>query len=368
VERLAHGGRLGILTSGGDAPGMNAAVRAAVKVAYAEGHVPVGIIQGFRGLIDGTARPLTLADVEGIQRLGGTVLGSARALDFRTDEGRARAAQAVVAMELDALLVIGGNGSLTGAHAARDFLTASGKKLAIVGIPASIDNDIGHTSLAIGVDTALNTIVEACDRISDTAASHNRAFLVEVMGRDCGYLAMAAAVATGADAVLFRESGRSVEALVEQAVGAIERAFSRNPPKPRVLILKAEGVQMPVGELKDHIDAELAKRGRAVETRVTVLGHVVRGGAPSAQDRLLAGRLGRAAAFAAIEGQTDVMIGWQRSGLAGPGGQQSPHDPYCWIAPLEDVLRETQALLSGESPVARWRSAALAEAEELFQL
>lgn len=206
---------IGVLTSGGDAPGMNAAIRAVTKVAASQDMVVWGIRDGFDGLIDGTFRPLTrrvgkggaispLPDVEHAGGLGGTMLGTARCTRFYTREGRAQAARTVEEYSLTGLVVVGGNGSLEGAH-----LLATGHGVPVVGIPASIDNDIGLTREALGVDTALNTIVDACDRISDTARSHHRAFIVEVMGRNSGYLAMAAAVATAADAVLLPEQGRS---------------------------------------------------------------------------------------------------------------------------------------------------------------
>ena len=360
---LVAGDTVGILTSGGDAPGMNAAVRTAVKLGLSRGLRVLAVESGYRGLIDGHAHALSSAEVEEIHRRGGTVLGSARALDFQEPAGQARAQQSVRALGLDALLVIGGNGSLTGARVAAGFVTARGETLRVVGMPASIDNDIGHSAPAIGVDTALNTIVEACDRISDTAASHNRVFIIEVMGRDCGYLAMASAVACGADAVLFRESGRSEAELVEQIAHVVQSAFARTPPKPRVLVIKSEGVKATVEGLKQASEARLAERGLRVETRSVVLGHVVRGGAPSAQDRLMAGRLGRAAMWAAIEGQSDAMVGWQPQ--AG-SPWTSRHDPHCQVVPLEEVLRETRALLDGSSPVMTWRTRALSEVEDLM--
>ena len=360
---LGAGDTAGILTSGGDAPGMNAAVRSSVKLALSRGLHVLGVEAGYRGLIDGKARPLTSADVEEIHRRGGTVLGSARALDFVEPHGQERAAESVRRLGLDALLVVGGNGSLQGARVAARFQTARGERLRVVGLPASIDNDIGHTAPAIGVDTALNTIVEACDRVSDTASSHNRVFLIEVMGRDCGYLAMASAVACGADAVLFRESGRSEAELVEQIARVVRSAFSRTPPKPRVLVIKSEGVKATVDGLKKASDARLGELGLRVETRSVVLGHVVRGGAPSAQDRLMAGRLGRAAMWAAIEGASDVMVGWQPQ--AG-SPWTSLHDPHCQVVPLDEVLRETAALLDGSSPVMKWRTRALSEVEDLL--
>jgi len=365
---LPAGARIAVLTSGGDAPGMNPALRAAVKMGIARRHAMLGVLNGYRGLIDGRARVLSSADVDGIERLGGTFLGSARALDFATPAGQAAATASIARLGIDALVVIGGNGSLAGAHAAASFSTAGDGRLRVVGIPASIDNDIGLTTSAIGVDSALNTIVEACDKIADTASSHNRAFLVEVMGRDCGYLAMAAAVATGADGVLFRESGRSDEELVGHVVRVIESAFHRDPPKPRVLILKAEGVRAPLAELKARIDAALAARRIGVETRITVLGHLVRGGAPTAQDRLMAGRLARAAMWALIEGHSDAMIAWQGGAAASDAAQVSPHDPYCAVVPIEAVLAETRALLDGTSALVRWRTRAIAEVEELLQL
>ena len=243
------------------------------------------------------------------------------------------------------------------------FPTARGDQLRVVGLPASIDNDIGHTAPAIGVDTALNTIVEAVDRISDTAMSHNRVFLVEVMGRDCGYLAMASAVASGADAVLFRENGRGEDELVEQIVRVVEAAFSRSPPKPRVLMIKAEGVKATLEGLKRRADERIQAHALHVETRTVVLGHVVRGGAPSAQDRMMSGRLGRAAICALADGHSDVMVGWQpQSGSP----WISPHDPHCQVVPLEEVLRETRALLDGTSPVMKWRIRALQEVEGLL--
>jgi 6-phosphofructokinase 1 len=362
---LAPGSRIGVLTSGGDSPGMNPALRAAVKMIGARGHVPVGILDGYRGLIDCQARDLRSGDVVGLERMGGTFLGSARALDFLEAEGQERAQESVRRLGLDALIVIGGNGSLAGAHVCSRFSTSRGQRLRVVGVPASIDNDIGYSSSAIGVDTALNTIVEACDKISDTAASHRRAFFVEVMGRECGYLAMAAGISAGADAVLFREGGASEEEQVARVVKVIDSA-SHSKVRNRVLILKAEGVKISLETLKQRVDEELHRRGLTVETRVTVLGHVVRGGAPSAFDRLLAGRLVRAAVWAAIEGETDVMIGWQSRAVTAGVGHLSKQDPYCAVVPLPAVFEETAHLLDGSSPVTKWRIRALVEAEDVL--
>ena len=219
--------KIGVLTSGGDAPGMNAAVRATTLIAAQAGVEVVGILRGYEGLLDRQFRALTrkigdrlapTQDVENGAQLGGSILGSARCKAFYEAAGRARGADAL--KELDGLVVIGGNGSLTGARA---LCVEHGAK--IVGIPASIDNDIGCTSSAIGVDTALNTIVEACDRISDTARAHRRAFIVEVMGRQSGYLCMASAIAAGADAALFREDGRTPAELVKAVADVVRRGF-----------------------------------------------------------------------------------------------------------------------------------------------
>jgi 6-phosphofructokinase 1 len=248
---------------------------------------------------------------------------------------------------------VGGNGSLTGAHA-----LAREHGIRVIGIPASIDNDIGCTGTAIGVDTALNTIVEACDRISDTARAHRRAFVVEVMGRQCGYLAMASAVAAGADAVLFREQGASEAALVERVAGVIRDALARG--KRRVLIIKAEGVEMPctrmVQALEDAIDG--------VEVRGTVLGHVVRGGNPSFQDRMVAGRFAYAAVEGLLAGQTDQMVAWQSSSTGGVPTADPPVQRFG----LEQVLAETESLINGTSPVTRRRLQLLQAVEGVLSL
>jgi len=342
-------GTIAVLTSGGDAPGMNAALRALTKLAAARGVKVLGVVLGYDGLIDGEHRPLTLErdgelrPVPSVDRAagdGGTVLGSARSKRFFTIEGRAKAAEATAAAGIDGLVVIGGNGSLTGAH-----LLSMEHGVPVVGLPASIDNDIGGTSTAIGVDTAVNTIIDACDRISDTATAHRRAFIVEVMGRDCGYLAMASAIAAGADAVLYREQKRSEDEVVQAVEAAIRRGFTRD--KQRVLIIKSEGVRLPGTKLarvlNERIDGDLV--------RVTVLGHLVRGGRPSFQDRRVASRMAYAALSALVDGKTDLMTAWQSpSPAAVPTG-----DPAVSLVPLGSVLEETEALLRGESPIMKWR-------------
>ncbi|MCB9546247.1 MAG: 6-phosphofructokinase [Myxococcales bacterium] len=349
--------RLAILTSGGDAPGMNAAIRAATLVGVAQGWTVLGVERGYTGLIEGEFRPLEPGDVGGIIRDGGTVLGSTRCLPFTTPEGRATARRRLADARIGAVLVIGGNGSLAGAASLAD-LAEDPQAPRVIGLPASIDNDVGVTSLAIGVDTAMNTIMEACDRIADTASAHDRAFIVEVMGRDSGYLAMATSVAVGADLVLFREDGRSVEAHVERVVEAIVAARRRPTGRRRALIIKAEGVALPALELKARVDARLrAIAGDVAETevRVTVLGHVVRGGRPTAFDRMMASRLGHAGVRALIYGASRAMVAWAPA-LTPDDATRSAVDPRCWHVPLDTMLAETRRLLTGESPTVQWRT------------
>jgi 6-phosphofructokinase 1 len=355
---------LAILTSGGDSPGMNACVRAVTKVAAARGLRVLGVREGYEGLIDGRFRELTSAEgsrwivdpeVDACGAWGGTVLGSARSARFVTPEGRKAAAGHMA--HVDGLIVVGGNGSLTGAHL---FATELG--IRVIGIPASIDNDIGCTGTAIGVDTALNTIVEACDRISDTARAHRRAFVVEVMGRQCGYLAMASAVAAGADAVLFREQGASEPELVERVARVIRGAFERG--KRRVLILKAEGVELPCTRLVHLLEENLLPTLPGAEIRGTVLGHLVRGGSPSFQDRMVAGRFGFAAVEALLAGATDQMVAWQSST---PGGITTV-DTAVQRFSLDTVLTETRALIDGTSPVTRRRLQLLQAVEGVLPL
>ncbi|MDQ3031616.1 MAG: 6-phosphofructokinase [Myxococcota bacterium] len=347
--------RIGILTSGGDAPGMNTAIRAATLIAAQRGVEVVGIERGYEGLIERRWRPLTRPSEGGLApthevdvcgHLGGSILGSARCKAFYDREGRARAAGALA--ELDGLVVIGGNGSLTGARAIAE---EHGTK--VIGIPASIDNDIGCTATAIGVDSALNTIVEACDRISDTARAHRRAFVVEVMGRQSGYLCMASAIAAGADAALFREEGRDEEAVVASVADVIRRAFEGDRGKQRVLVIKAEGVEVPCTKLVRRLTEVLEPELPEVSIRATVLGHLVRGGNPSFLDRMIASRFALAAISALLKGESDQMVAWQ-SPLEG-GVATSDRSVTRW--PLTVVLDETAKLLDGSSPVTQQRVA-----------
>lgn len=346
--------RIGVLTSGGDAPGMNTALRAVTLVAAQRGVEVIGIERGYQGLIEGAMRPLTrrtpagalvpTAEMDGAGHLGGSILGSARCKAFYQREGREQVRGALAA--LDGVVVIGGNGSLTGARA---LVEEQGAK--ILGIPASIDNDVGCTAAAIGVDTALNTIVEACDRISDTARAHHRAFVVEVMGRDSGYLCMASAIAAGAEAALFREEGRSEEELVKVVADTIARGFSPERGKQRVLVMKAEGVEVPCTKLVRLAQERLEPTLPGVEIRAVVLGHLVRGGNPSFLDRMIASRFALAAVSGLLEGRTGEMAAWQTPLRGG----HATVDRSVTLWPLAKVLEETAALLRGDSPVTRAR-------------
>jgi 6-phosphofructokinase 1 len=288
---------------------------------------------------------------------------------------RDRARAILTKREIDGLVVIGGNGSLTGAlHLADPEEIGAGRPLGVIGVPASIDNDLGLTGLSIGVDTAMNTIVEACDKIADTATAHDRTFIVEVMGRDCGYLAMTSAIAVGADLALFPEAGKPEGDIVEQIVETVLAIRKKQRRARKVIIIKAEGVNLAVDRLKSLVDARLRERvpdaePATIETRVTVLGHVVRGGRPSAFDRLLGSRLANVAVRALIAGQSHKMAAWMPPAvLPEEVGTRSPYDPYCWLVDLVAVLAETDNLLQGRSPLARWRAGAFDEIEDALLL
>ena len=358
---------LAVLTSGGDSPGMNACLRAVAKTAAAAGVRVLGSLEGYEGLIDDRLRPLTVErpdgslgtdlELEAAGGQGGTVLGSARSARFREADGRARAVATLKRHGVEGLVVIGGNGSLTGAH-----LLAKEHGVRVMGVPGSIDNDIGCTSTCLGVDTALNTIVEACDRISDTARAHRRAFVVEVMGRQCGYLAMASAIACAADAALIREQGKGEDALVEQVAQVVRQGFARG--KRRVLVIKAEGVELPTTKLVRLVEQRLSPELPGAEIRATVLGHVVRGGNPSYLDRMVAGRWGLAAVQGLLDGASDEMVAWQPPV---PGGVATP-DSSVLRFPLDRVLQETDALIDGSSPVTKRRLQLMERAAGVLQI
>jgi 6-phosphofructokinase 1 len=285
--------KIAVLTSGGDAPGMNAAVRAVARTAFARRWEVVGVEAGYRGLLEGLFQRLDNRRVGGILQRGGTVLGTARSPQFVTSEGQELAASRLQKAAVEGLVVIGGEGSLTGA------LRLQERGVEVVGIPATIDNDVFATDTAIGVDTALNTALEAIDRIKDTASSHQRAHVVEVMGRRCGYLALMSGIAGGAEVVLVPE----FEAKPQEIMQAFSRAWEQG--KPHFIVVAAEGAQLSAEDIHRYInDTE-----GAFESRLTVLGHVQRGGSPTAFDRILASRMGTAAVKALSEAQSGMMIG-----------------------------------------------------------
>jgi 6-phosphofructokinase 1 len=288
--------KIGVLTSGGDAPGMNPCIRSVVRTAISNGIEVLGVEAGFKGLIRGDFLPMGVRDVGGILQKGGTTLQTARSEEFRTPQGRREAIREMNNVGMDALVVIGGDGSLNGAQK-----LSHEHNIPVIGVPASIDNDIYGTDMAIGVDTALNTIVDAIDKIRDTASSHSRAFLVETMGRMSGYLAVQAGIVTGAEMILIPE----VKADVEELVVAMEDAYKRG--KTHCIVVVAEGAEPNATELGNYID----DMDTGFKTRVTILGHVQRGGSPTAFDRLLASRLGMAAVNHLVAGHSGVMVGLQ---------------------------------------------------------
>jgi 6-phosphofructokinase 1 len=287
--------KIGVLTSGGDAPGMNAAIRAVVRTAKFYQRDVVGIYQGYKGLIEKNFRPLVSGDVSNIIQLGGTILKSARSQDFRTKEGRELAYKHLSEEGIDGLIVIGGDGTFTGA---RIFAQEYG--VAIVGVPGTIDNDLFGTDLTIGYDTALNTIIEAVDKIRDTATAHERLFFIEVMGRDAGFLALNGGIASGAEAVLIPETDTDINTLENY----IKSGYRKS--KNSSIVLVAEG-EKAGGAF--NIAKQVEKDFPQYDVRVTVLGHIQRGGSPTASDRILASRLGVAAVEALLDDQKSVMVG-----------------------------------------------------------
>lgn len=287
--------RIAVLTSGGDAPGMNAAIRAVVRTGIAHDWEVYGIMQGYRGCMDGVMRPLTARDVGGIIQLGGTMLGSARAVEFKTEEGRRKAIREFRQHGIEALVVIGGNGSQAGANALHEM------GFPVVGVASTIDNDLYGSEVTIGVDTALNIALEAIDRLKVTASSHHRMFLVEVMGRDCGYLALMSGIAGGAEAIVIPELETDPEALALE----VERAYERG--KSHGLIVVAEGAKYNAQALIEYFKEHHKDVG--FDVRATTLGHVQRGGTPGAFDRILATRLGAAATEQLAQGNSGVLVG-----------------------------------------------------------
>lgn len=292
---------IGILTSGGDAPGMNAAIRAVTRTAIYNGIKVKAIMRGYKGLISGEIMPFHTSNVSNIIQQGGTILKTARSAEFNTAEGRKVAYDNMMAHEIDALVVIGGDGSLTGAR-----VFAAEYNFPVVGLPGTIDNDLYGTDTTIGYDTALNTIVEAVDKIRDTASSHERLFFIEVMGREAGFLALNGAIASGAEAAIIPEIATEVDQLSE----LIESGFRKSKNSSIVLVAESELTGGAMG-LAERVHNEYP----SYDVRVTILGHIQRGGSPSASDRILASRMGEAAINALLDGQRNVMIGIQNDDL-----------------------------------------------------
>ena len=284
---------IGVLTSGGDAPGMNAAIRAVTRAAIYEGWKVYGIYRGWEGLISGDIKEFISSSVSNTIQRGGTILKTARSEEFRTKEGRAKAAANIKKFGIDALVVIGGNGSLEGAQIlAREY------DIPVIGLPGTIDNDLYGTDSTIGYDTALNTIVECVDKIRDTANSHDRIFFVEVMGRDAGFLTQNSAIAAGAEAAIIPEDQTDID----QLASFIERGIRKSKNSSIVLVSEKDGGAM-------HYAERVRQEYPEYQVKVSILGHLQRGGAPTAQDRILASRLGVASIEALKEGQRNIMVG-----------------------------------------------------------
>jgi 6-phosphofructokinase 1 len=287
--------RIGVLTSGGDAPGMNAALRAVVRTGVYHGVEVFGIERGYKGMIEGAIRPLGPRDVSGIIGRGGTVLYTARCEEFRERPGREAAAAQLAKLSIDGVVVIGGDGSYRGAEKlSKEF------GIRCIGVPGTIDNDIGGTDFTIGFDTAINTAMDAVDRIRDTAASHDRIFFIEVMGRSSGYVAMISGIAGGAENIVVPESPTDIETLVKRLREGQVRG------KKSSIIVVAEGDD--VGRAS-ALAAQVAERSEFKDNRVTVIGHLQRGGPPTAFDRVLASRMGVRAVEALLEGESGKMVG-----------------------------------------------------------
>ncbi|RDW21791.1 6-phosphofructokinase [Oceanobacillus chungangensis] len=289
--------RIGVLTSGGDAPGMNAAIRAVVRKAIYHDVEVFGIKNGYQGLMEGNIEPMNVGSVGDIIQRGGTILFSARSDKFKTEEGQNLAIEQLNKYEIDGLIVIGGDGSFRGAQK----LTAKGYPC--IGVPGTIDNDIAGTDFTIGFDTALNTVIEAIDKIRDTATSHERTYIIEVMGRDAGDLALWAGLSGGAESIIIPERKDDFHEVIDR----LERGHERG--KKHSIIVLAEGVGSGI-EYGERI-----QEATKLETRVTVLGYIQRGGSPSAQDRVLASRLGAKAVEILLNGKSGRMVGIENNEL-----------------------------------------------------
>ncbi len=318
INRVEEITRIGVFTSGGDSPGMNAAIRAAVRTALYNGKKVTGIYHGYQGMIENSMFDMESKSVSSIIQQGGTVLKTARCLEFRTPEGRAKAYENLKAAGIDALVAIGGDGTFTGAEIfSREY------DIPVMCIPGTIDNDLNGTDLTIGYDTANNTVIDAIDKIRDTAASHNRLFFVEVMGRDSGCIALNAGIAGGAEAILLPEKDTAIEELIEMLAHGADRN------KSSMIVIVAEGdknggasnVAKRVNEKFDYFDI-----------KVSILGHLQRGGAPSSADRVLATRMGYAAVNELLKGNSRATVGIRGSEIV--------------TTPLEEALSKKELKLN----------------------
>ncbi|KPC73800.1 MULTISPECIES: 6-phosphofructokinase [Laceyella] len=315
--------RIAVLTSGGDAPGMNAAIRAVVRSGYYHGLEVYGVYRGYTGLIQGDIEKMELGTVGDIIHRGGTVLYSSRCEEFKTEAGRQKAVEQLKKHQIDGLVVIGGDGSFQGAKK----LTALG--FPTIGVPGTIDNDIPATDFTIGFDTAVNTVVECIDKIRDTATSHERTYIVEVMGRDAGDIALWAGLADGAESILIPEAPYQIDEIVERLQRSSERG------KKHSIIIVAEGVGSGL-DVADKITDRLGW-----ETRVTVLGHVQRGGSPTAFDRVLASRMGAKAVELLLSGQRDMMVAIRNNDVIGIDFDEAlsqKHQPRMELYDLAKIL------------------------------
>ncbi|HLU51693.1 MAG TPA: 6-phosphofructokinase [Flavobacteriaceae bacterium] len=292
--------KIAVLTSGGDSPGMNAAIRAVVRCCTFYELECIGVYRGYQGLIEADFKPLDARSVKNTINRGGTFLKSARSKDFMTPEGRAKAHQNLLNETVDALVVIGGDGTFTGAKIFQNEFD-----FPIVGIPGTIDNDIYGTDYTIGYDTALNTVIEAIDKIRDTANSHNRLFMVEVMGRNAGHIALNAGIGAGAEEILIPEENLGKERLIE----TLQRSKKSGKSSTIVVVAEGDKIGKNIFELAEFVENNLD----GYEVRVSVLGHIQRGGSPSCFDRVLASRMGVGAVDALVSGKSNVMIGIQNN-------------------------------------------------------
>jgi len=305
--------KIGVLTSGGDSPGMNAAIRSVVRTCAYHGVGCIGIYRGYQGMIEGDFKEMGPRSVNNIINKGGTILKSARSKEFMTEEGRKKAHENLVKAGVNALVIIGGDGTFTGGL---QFNKETG--FPVIGIPGTIDNDIYGTTHTLGYDTALNTVVEAIDKIRDTASSHNRLFFVEVMGRDAGHIALNAGIGAGAEEILIPEENLGLDRLVE----SLRRSKASGKSSSIVVIAECDKIGKNAFELKEYVESNMPE----YDVRVSVLGHMQRGGAPTCFDRVLASRMGVKAVESLLEGKSNYMVGLANDKIT--------------LTPLEQAIKE----------------------------